>query len=335
MYDFNNVIATIVTYGTDERFPYLKRVLEELDSSNNIAGIILIDNGATYDLKKRINQRNWSKKIWYIEMSRNTGSAGGFKAGIQKFLEIDSKYTTLLILDDDNLFDNSNFSLLAKLEKKYNLNYLHVWGMYRPKKQSNLFEGKNDISLKYLENRVAGFSIKAKLFPSTVQIKKSYSDIATHYMTPWGGTLISRDIIEMVGLPDEKFYLYEDDLDYSVRLQNNKIKILIPKEGILTDLEDSWNSQSEHRVQSYFQDNSPKFRYLYSLRNNIYTSKKNKLNKNILFKVNIFLYLLLIFTIYMPKSNKGFKNFKRLVGAINSGLRGDMGYNASYFENER
>ena len=335
MYDFNRVIVTIVTYGSEKRFDYLSKVIEELNSSQNVAGIILVDNGVTYDLQDRISRSNWTKKIWYIKMSQNTGSAGGFKAGMKKFLELDSKYTTLLILDDDNLFHKSTFDLLFALEQKNNLNYAHVWGMYRPTKQASLFEGKTNISFAYFNNRVAGISIKAKLLPKTVQTPKKYSNIASHYMAPWGGTIISSEIIEKVGLPDENFYFYGDDMDYSIRLQKNGVKILIPKLGILTDLENSWNNASTHRVKSFFQDNSPKFRYLYSLRNNIYASKKNKLDTSVLFKINILVYLLLVFLFYMPKNKQGFKNFNRLIGAITSGLKGDVGYNASYFEDER
>lgn len=334
MYDLNNIIVTIVTYGKKERFTYLSKVIKELDSSDCIAGIILVNNGTEYDLESKITDLDFSKKIWHIDLKTNQGSAGGFKAGIEKFISLDYNYKTLLILDDDNLYHTSTFKLLSQLEQKYTLDFPHVWGIYRPAKQSDLFEGSNDKSFSYLENRVGGFSIKAKLFPKTVNVKKKYTDISYHYMTPWGGTIISRDIIEKVGLPDEKFYLYDDDLDYSIRLQKNGVKILIPKEGTLTDLEGSWNENSKHRVQAYFEENSPKFRYLYSLRNNIYSIKKNNLNTNILFYVNIFIFLTITFLLYMPKNKNGFNDFKRLKTAIESGLSGDMGYNESYFKNE-
>jgi len=79
-----HVTSVIVTYG--DRFAFLKQVVEccfELGVDN----VIIVDNGVSQPSRDNLMElSSWNTRINVVSLGKNTGSAGGFKAGIKKAL---------------------------------------------------------------------------------------------------------------------------------------------------------------------------------------------------------------------------------------------------------
>ena len=119
-----------------------------------------------------------------MRLRENTGSAGGYYEGIKAALENSDLIWTL---DDDvRLRDNSLEELLNGLEG---------------------LGGAGKVGIVRSVGRTHPHS-----FPTELEI------------CPWRGSLIRADAIREVGLPSKEFFIYGEDLEYSLRLKKNGFK---------------------------------------------------------------------------------------------------------------
>src|SRR5690606_1451793 len=94
------ICVVIVTYGN--RFHLLEKPLLFFENGR-AHRIIVIDNGSSKESKEKLNNYIKSSKtsIQVFDIGYNSGSAKGFKTGIEKALLTDCEH--FLLLDDDNL----------------------------------------------------------------------------------------------------------------------------------------------------------------------------------------------------------------------------------------
>ena len=113
--------------------------------------------------------------------------------------------------------------------------------------------------------------------------------------------VISREVIEKVGLYDEKYFLYMEDVDFCYRVMKHNYKLLYVPE-----------SKIYHKIgSSTGGEKSPHVIY-YSTRNRLLFNKKNQNNKIIKFRFYIFWMIKMI----LEPIRKG-KNYKyMLIGVI-------------------
>lgn len=105
----NKICSVIVTYG--DRFKFLKQVIDSC-LKNNITKIIVVDNNCAEKSKKElISLENKIKELKVIHLSKNIGSAGGFKTGIEKAIKC-SECEYILLLDDDNVISENYIEVM-------------------------------------------------------------------------------------------------------------------------------------------------------------------------------------------------------------------------------
>lgn len=323
------ILAAIVTYGEIERFDHLKKGIERLNSVDAISKIIIIDNGSKYDVQTMISQLNIEVPIDFYHNDKNEGSAGGF-GQVFEISRREENYTRLLILDDDSLLGNEALKSIFDYEKNTNMKGRYIWSLYRPVKYPDNFKKDWDWNEQYLNNRIVGISIQQQLFGKAQKTNRKHKDMAELLYAPYAGMLISKDIVDSDFYPDRSYYLYVDDIDYSIQLKKSKINIFQIEEAKIEDLEGSWGTK-KHGMQSYFGNEGNEFRYLYNVRNWIFMIKnQGYIYSNTIFRVNLILYHILAL-VTMPKNKKGLIKYKRLRIAIKDGLSGNMGYKANYF----
>lgn len=197
----NKVIAILVTFN---RLNLLKIALESvLDQSHPLKKIIVVDNNSSDGTKAYVEGiANEFCNVEYFNTGGNLGGAGGFKAGFELALNYDFDY--IWLMDDD----------LAPM----------------PECLQHLLDSNGDIRQPVRYN-IDGSC--AELSPLDYDLtnpfvlrpsRKKVLDVFPFEMdeleiagVPFEGPLISRDVVESVGLPDEKFFIFYDDLDYSIR----------------------------------------------------------------------------------------------------------------------
>lgn len=271
----SRVIVT-VTYG--QRWNLLRQALASA-KNEGIERAVVVDNGAKVNIAE-LALNEFGAFVDVVTMGRNTGSAGGFKAGMQRALDLGAEY--LLLLDDDNELQSGCLATLAATHKECSgfvqIDHLAVLA-YRSDRQTDV--ARNVPSNGMEGNRVAFFNfhfldVPFKLFRRTLLgrrwiARRPMLTQVTVAIAPYSGMYFHRSVPEVHGLPDERFFLYSDDTDFSYRLTRSGGKIVLATDAKLVDLELSWYVKA--RFSNTFDDlllGEGDFRAFYSTRNNAY-----------------------------------------------------------------
>ena len=201
-----NTAVVLVNYNGLED---TKACIESILKSSIECSIVVIDNASKEDDGSKINQFN--SNITVIRNSDNLGFAGANNVGILWALEHDFEY--ILLLNNDTVVDRDMIRLLLE---ETNEETVAVPAMYYFSAPKELWYGGGKI------NRYTGNCEHLNLD------HKQQVSFATGCCM-----LLSREVINKAGLLDERYFMYCEDLDYSIRLAKKHIKILYIPEAKL------------------------------------------------------------------------------------------------------
>lgn len=307
-----NVAAVIVTYGV--RYDYVSRVVTQVLKNTNIKKVVVVNNGN----KRKVCSSD--SRLINVNLTNNTGSAGGFSTGIKTAFTSEIDYVWLL--DDDNLpktgaldkllldYENSGFSKRA----------------YSSFRDDRLELLKNE-SMIYPRNSFFEFKLLDRIFFKKTQVSVEHAEkrfIACDTV-PYGGLLISSSAIKKIGLPNRNFYLYNDDNEYTYRLKKNGITILCDTDSRIHDLESSWYRKEKMPMFKTFFETDSVTRGMYTIRNRVYFEMNNIVSNKTIYYFNINMYLIFVFLKYMPKNKRGLKRFSLILKMVRAGINGELG----------
>lgn len=181
----------------------LKDTCELIDSIpfSNDTEVIVVDNASKEDETTIIAEQYPQIKI--IRSSQNLGFAGGNNLGIKK---ANGKY--ILLINNDTYFKDFNIdSLIERLESSNKIGIVcpklrFAWG-----NNPIQFAGYTPLSPITVRNQAIGFN------------KEDHGQFETAHPTPYAhgaAMLIKREAIDKVGLMPECFFLYYEELDWSM-----------------------------------------------------------------------------------------------------------------------
>ena len=306
--EYKKICAVIVTYG--ERGDLARRAAERC-FEENLERVILIDNGSAESSQKKLSAlaEKFEKRIKLVRLDRNTGSAGGFKRGLEEFYgEKDLEY--VFLLDDDNLpspgcvhallrayleLKKSGDSPLAvfasrKINGKFTQNELALIKS-GGKADKNSFFGFN---LLYLPQRLAKNLTggRREEYPPDMKAVISVDS------APYGTLFFHKSVIDLIGYPMEELYLYMDDLEYTGRIKEQGGRIYLALKASAEEMEGiTWKRKKWFGgIFSYLEGNSTT-RIYYASRNVSFYEYHvlNRSHFNFLRSLNKTTYLVLIF----------------------------------------
>lgn len=297
--DKNTVCAVVVTFN---RKHYLIDCLTSLRSQTRPPqGIIVVDNASNDGTTNRLIEEGYIKNeppenlttLWeentnivsingetirfhYIRLPENTGGAGGFYYGTKKAYEL--KYKWIWLMDDDVVAEKRALEKLSGLFDK-------------PRVFALASTVKNEKKEIFINHR--GFLYRNRLFPSlqTPLPPEEYKKEAIPIeFASFVGLMLKRDAISRVGFPNPDFFIYNDDVEYSLRL-NELGKIILVTGSILIDRNAKREVNSIQKKLFFLKlkrvPMKNYWRTYYSLRNTIYIGKRYSKNK-ILFYLRLF-----------------------------------------------
>src|SRR4030095_2429811 len=273
------VCGVIVTYG--DRFHLLLQVINALWKEKTDK-VILIDNGSSVNTRAALKKYFPDLVIYRFE--ENRGSAIAFKTGIEKALSSGCDFFWLM--DDDTCPEHGSLDHLRKFwnkipapEKEKNI----ALCSYRIDRSNfvDAISNNDPDEILPLKNNFGGFHIK-KLFAKIRERMVSKNSRATKQVqdhgkisaAPYGGFFFHKDIIEKIGLPDESYFLYVDDFDFTYRVTKAGGEIQMITSSVIHDLESSFYLPGKKRIlyHSAFDSAKDSSAY-YALRNTVYFSK--------------------------------------------------------------
>ena len=169
--------------------------------------IILINNfSSKYDLVEiRSIYESFKNKIeiYLVENDTNLGYAGGNNKGL-KFLEENNLQGDVLILNPDILVLTNTISEMKKA----------------------LVDGVGIVTVRTL-NADGKILFDAVNFKGFIQSNEIFNqDVISTYYSQGSCMLIKREIINKIGLFDERFFLYWEEIDFSLRVKNLGQKLI-------------------------------------------------------------------------------------------------------------
>ena len=220
--------------------------------------IILVDN--EYSEKSIIELKNKYKELLVFKEKNNLGFAGGNNIGIRYALENDYDYI-MLLNNDTEVKENFILPLVERIEKD------HFLGAVQP------------LILNFSNKSIiwnAGGKLNKFLGLTSTRLNnnKLNSSIVFDDYTDWISgccILIKSEILTKVGLLDEKFFNYYEDVDWSLRMKNLGYDLGFVKESIIYH-HGSSSSKNKKNTGGLI---SSKIHY-FNIRNHILLLKKHK-----------------------------------------------------------
>ena len=185
--------------------------------------VLLVDNGSEPPLAPAISAR--FPDVMMLRLPANLGFAGGYNAGLRRALESDSRY--FLLLNNDTLLRPDVLTkLVAEIEQAADVGLVTAKIYYAADPQRIWTVGANLNVFLDLKDGGAG------------QIDTGqWDDPRDIDFAPFCALLIRRDVIEEVGLLDEEFFLYYEDMDYCRRAKTAGWRVrLCPAAHVLHDV---------------------------------------------------------------------------------------------------
>ena len=246
----NNKVAIIIVNW--KQYELTKSCLSTLKSSKfNDFQIILIDNESN---QKDLNDlKNQFDQVKTFTSEKNLGFTGANNIGIN--YAIKNQFEYVMLLNNDTEIDKNFINPLLEAFQKYN-----KLGAVQP------------VIMNFYQNKKvwnAGGKIN-KFFGYTSVIKKpKYINRKIDWITGCC-ILIKTVVIKKVGLLDENFFAYYEDVDWSIRIKKAGYDLAVVKSSLIYHhgSKASKNESSEGTL-------SPFVHYL-NIRNHIFLLRKNK-----------------------------------------------------------
>ena len=183
---------------------FIAKCLSSLVQQTQKCQIIVVDNGSTDNSVEIINKK--FPKVDLIELDENRGFSGGVNKGIQKAIKENFEYIALF--NNDAIASKDWLKNLVNDAKKH--------------KNVGIITGKLlHIDKKHIDSTGDMYSVYGMPFPrGRNELDKGQYDKAEEVFGATGGaSLYKTKMLKQIGLFDEDFFAYFEDVDISFRAQ--------------------------------------------------------------------------------------------------------------------
>lgn len=268
---------------------------------------IIVDNGSTKEYQRLLKENFPDSKI--IELGYNGGCTAAYNAGIKYALGQPEVEAISLLANDDKmlpgtlpilfelLYSNKDYGMISPVSVRVdNENIAATFGETINRKNMNLVLLNNGVSIDTLP------------------------EILISETLPGGNNLAKREFYEKVGLQDENFFMYADEVDMGIRGERAGYKF------VATTKAKYWHMHINPPGQV---TRNPMAAYLMG-RNHIYLARKLFGRKEVFHTIMHRLKVSAIFYLSCIKHHKNVEEWRyawAFTKGVFAGIRGDMGNN--------
>lgn len=196
------IVAVVVTFN---RLVLLQRLVARLREVPELDEILVVDNASADGTGE------WLASTTGVRghaMDRNRGGAGGFRAGLAGALELDADLVWLM--DDDGLPDPG--CLASLLEHRGELDF---WGP--------VVVDEADPERLVFPIRLPG---RTAVVHAMADVRRAAREgLIREVVIPFNGVLVTRELVERIGLVREEFFIWGDDHEYRLRAERAGARI--------------------------------------------------------------------------------------------------------------
>jgi rhamnopyranosyl-N-acetylglucosaminyl-diphospho-decaprenol beta-1,3/1,4-galactofuranosyltransferase len=191
-----HVVAVVVTFN---RLGLLQRLVERLREVSEVDEVLVVDNASTDGTGEWLAVQG---DVVARTLPENRGGAGGFHDGLAWAMERGADLVWLM--DDDGLPDPDCLAtLLGRREE------LDFWGP--------VVVDQDDPDRLVFPIRLPGGT---RVVHRMADVSAAADDgVIRDVVIPFNGVLVTRGLVERIGLPREEFFIWGDDHEYRLRAE--------------------------------------------------------------------------------------------------------------------
>jgi len=195
------ILAVVVTFN---RLVLLQRLVDRLRETPGLAEILVVDNASTDGTGAWLADQAQAggTPLVPITLPDNRGGAGGFHEGIREAVARGAELVWLM--DDDGVPEDGCLDLLLRRRDGYDF-----WGP--------AVLAEQDPARLCFPIRLPG---RAAVVHSMAEVRLAAHDgLIAGVVIPFNGVLVTRELVERIGLPREEYFIWGDDVEYLWRAQ--------------------------------------------------------------------------------------------------------------------
>lgn len=205
------VTAIVVTYNRSELL--VSCIKKLLTQSYELDQIVIVDNKSTDNTYENLLAQGYldHAKIHFEFLPENLGGAGGFNHGIAVAMQLGAEW--MWIMDDDAAPDPNALSNLMN----HDHNMMDLYGSLAidgdvPSWPTIVCNGEKTTVIKDISDA-----------PSLSEAQ----------FLPFLGLLMHRKLVELIGLPDQGYFIAADDVEYCLRAKTAGSKIYLSGKSLI------------------------------------------------------------------------------------------------------
>lgn len=217
---YKNLVIVIVTYN---RLELLHQCLDKLnDQTYSIDSVIVVNNASTDGVTAQyLDGYEGLLPLKVIHNDINTGGAGGFYTGIKQAHQLG--YEWIFIMDDDVVADSCCIEKLMEVAHPCMIAVRECKDGKLVERAAIEYNLSNPFCLNPKRLAVSDRYKNRGDMPATIEVDN----------VAFEGFMINRKVIDIIGYPEPKYFIFYDDVDYALRARKMGYSILAVRDARL------------------------------------------------------------------------------------------------------
>ena len=212
------VAVVVVTYN---RADLLGRVLDGLAAQTHEPDAVIVVDNASEDHTREVLDAHRGLTLQRIHLPENTGGAGGFRAGVEAAYS--QGFDRIWLMDDDVVPAPDCLAVLMAIDEPCLMSVRENTRGRLVEKAATDFDLRRPWSIRPKRASVETSYAERSAMPERVEIE----------IVAFEGFMMRREVIDAVGLPDETFFIFYDDVDLALRARRAGYRIWAVRDALL------------------------------------------------------------------------------------------------------
>ena len=213
-----SVAVVVVTFN---RCDLLRGMLAGLAASERVPeALIVIDNASTDETRAVLEQAT-NPGLQAIHLTENLGGAGGFHEGVR--LAYEQGFDRIWLMDDDVVPAPDCLTRLMATDEACLMAVREDTTGALVEKAAIRFDLTNPLTIKPKTDMVETTFRTRAAMPERVEL----ANVA------FEGFMVRREVVTAIGLPDESFFIFYDDVDFALRARAAGFRIWAIRDAVL------------------------------------------------------------------------------------------------------
>ena len=212
------VAVVVVTFNRAE---LLDRTLDGLAAQTHQPDAVIVVDNASTDHTREILDAHTGLALQRIHLDTNTGGSGGFRAGTEA--AYGQGFDRIWLMDDDVVPAPDCLAVLMAIDEPCLMSVREDTRGHLVEKAATDFDLRRPWSIRPKRASVETSYGERSAMPERVEIE----------IVAFEGFLMRREVIDAVGLPDETFFIFYDDVDLALRARRAGYRIWAVRDAVL------------------------------------------------------------------------------------------------------